>query len=55
MMTTGVAALVSSAALALFWEPAPGVDQALSETGGTWGLQLLPQFDGASLILRTEF
>ena len=55
MLTTGVAALVSSAALALFWEPGPGVDQALSETGGTWGLQLLPQFDGASLILRTEF
>ena len=55
MVTTGVVALVSSAALALLWEPGPGVDQALSETGGTWGLHLLPKFDGASLILRTEF
>ena len=55
MVTTGVVALVSSAALALFWEPGPGVDQALSETGGTWGFELMPQFDGASLILRTDF
>lgn len=55
MMTTGVVALVGSAALALFWEPGPGVDQALSETSGSWGFDLMPTVDGASFILRTEF